>query len=83
MEFGASGALRVEMSEAAHAKLELFDLSGRRLRSLADRVLDTGAHVVPWDGRDFEGRRAPPGLYFARLTVAGHRPVTTRVVLRR
>lgn len=82
VEFGASGSLRVEMPGAARAKLDLFDLNGRRVRTLADRVLEVGAHVIPWDGRDRDGRKVPRGLYFARLVVEGRAPVTTRVLVR-
>lgn len=72
----------VEMPGAAPARLDIFDLSGRRVRTLADRRLDPGAHVIEWDGRDRDGRALPHGLYFARLVVEGRRPVTARMVLR-
>ena len=81
-EFGARPSLLVEMPEAAAARLDLFDLGGRRVRTLADRVLDVGAHVIEWDGRDRDGRSVPRGLYFARLISAGRSPLTTRVLVR-
>lgn len=81
-EFGARRSLLVEMPEAAAARLEVFDLGGRRVRTLADRVLDIGAHVIEWDGRDREGRTVPHGLYFARLSTPGRPPVTTRLFIR-
>jgi hypothetical protein len=48
-------------------RLAMFDASGRRVRTLIDRMLAPGAHRVTWDGRDEEGRPAPAGVYFARL----------------
>jgi len=30
-----------------------------------------GEFDVAWDGRDANGRRAPPGIYFARLNAWG------------
>ena len=54
-------------------RLDLHDARGRRVRTLVRGPLDAGAHTVAWDGRDEAGRRAPRGLYFARLsTAAGH-----------
>jgi hypothetical protein len=73
-------ALLVELAEAAAVRLELFDLAGRRVRSLADRTLPAGPTVIAWDGREESGARARPGVYFARLaTAAGDR--TARVLL--
>lgn len=82
VDFGAGGSVRVEIPAATPARVDLFDLHGRRLRTLMDRVVEAGVHRVPWDGRDEEGRLAPRGLYFARLAVPGRAPVTTRVVVR-
>jgi flagellar hook assembly protein FlgD len=60
--------------------VDLFDLSGRRVRNLADRVLPAGATVLPWDGRDDAGKAMPRGVYFARLTGSGL-SATARILL--
>ena len=68
----ARGEVRFGFSLAVDgaATLEIFDLSGRRLRRVAGGALGAGEHVATWDGRDESGRGAAPGLYFARLTTA-------------
>ena len=81
-EFSARPQILVDMPAAAAVRLDLFDVSGRRLRTLAERTLDIGANVIEWDGRDRDGRRVGSGLYFARLIVAGERPVVARVLIR-
>jgi hypothetical protein len=50
-------------------RLELFDLTGRRVRCLLDRELSSGAHYVAWDGRDDGAQMLPVGTYIALLTV--------------
>ena len=45
--------------------LDLFDLAGRRLATVAPQVGD-GSVRWYWDGRDESGRRAGPGVVFAR-----------------
>jgi hypothetical protein len=74
-------ALLIDLPEATAARLELFDLAGRRVRSLADRTLPAGATVIPWDERDGDGAHARPGVYFARLTTPQARH-TVRVLVR-
>lgn len=59
-------------------RIVLFDLSGRRVRSIPLGSGPDGA--TQWDGRDDESRLVPAGLYFARL-ISGSVHVQTRVVL--
>ncbi len=56
--------------------LSVFDASGRRLR--AWRTSTTPGSVV-WDGRDGEGRPAPSGVYFIRVSPEAPGE-TTRIV---
>ncbi len=52
--------------------LELFDVAGRRVRTLVGRNVREGEHRVVWNGRDQAGRRVATGTYVARLrTVEG------------
>lgn len=52
-------------------RLELFGATGRRVRMLERGTRPAGLHVVRWDGLDDAGRRASPGVYFARLEAGG------------
>ncbi len=61
-------------------RLELFDLFGRRVRTLLSGRATPGMHRRAWDGRDEAGRRAPAGVYLARLAHGGS--VETLRVLR-
>ena len=51
--------------------LALFDVMGRRVRSLVDAPLGPGRHTFAWDGSTDAGERAAPGVYLARLRGAG------------
>ena len=47
--------------------LALYDLLGRRVRTLIDGVVEAGARTSSWDGADENGRAMPSGIYFAKL----------------
>jgi len=68
---GGAPAVLLQLAAAVVARVEVFDVQGRRLATLADRGFDAGAHVLLWDGRDASGTRAARGLYFVRLTTPG------------
>jgi hypothetical protein len=56
--------------------VEIFDLQGRRLRSL---VAAGARGSLFWDGRDAQGRSLPAGVYLARIT-AGESTATCRLL---
>ena len=63
----SSATFTLELPAAGKVGLEILDLAGRRVRTLAGGPLPSGRFVRGWDLCDEAGRRAAPGLYFARL----------------
>jgi endonuclease/exonuclease/phosphatase family metal-dependent hydrolase len=77
---GAS-TVHFDLARATAARLEIFDLSGRRVTVLADRVFEPGRYALRWAGREATGAAAAPGLYFVRLSGAGVQTQTARLVV--
>ena len=70
--FNPSTQVLLELPAAVpHARLEIFDLAGRRLRTLVDGPLPAGHQNIVWDGRDARGRALASGTFVARLDAAG------------
>jgi len=63
------------------ARLELFDLQGRHVATLARGTLPAGRYTLAWDGRDESGQPAPAGVYLALLSAATGRASRRFVVL--
>lgn len=78
--FVAQTQVRLELPEACGARVEVFDLTGRRVRVVYDGALPAGRHQLAWDGRDVSGRRVSSGLYLLRVAAADQ-AITRRVVL--
>jgi len=69
--FNPSTNIRFALTEAGPARLRIFDVSGRLVRTLIDRPdMASGAHEARWDGTDHAGRAAAAGVYFYRLETA-------------
>lgn len=60
-------------------RLEVFDVLGRRVRTLVATDQRTGFHHATWDGRDDRGRRVASGTYLYRLHTS--RGTATRALL--
>ena len=68
--------------EGERVRLDLFDVTGRLVRTLQNGALPIGAHEVGWDGRDADGARVAAGLYFARLAAGDVRESRKLLVTR-
>ncbi len=61
--------------------MTVYDVGGRRVRTLARGLRSAGAGDVVWDLRDDSGARVRVGIYFVRLTSEGRLLGTRRVVV--
>lgn len=60
--------VRFGLARSGPVQLDLFDVTGRRVRTLARGTMEPGPHVATWDGRDQHGQAVGAGVYFVRLT---------------
>ncbi len=75
-------AFEIGAARAGPARLDVFDASGRLVRSLLDRAVPIGPSIFEWDTNDNRGAAVPGGVYFARLEIGENRLVQKVVVLR-
>lgn len=61
--FNHETQIRYALPKAADVKLEIVDIRGRRVCSLASGKKDAGVHSVTWDGMDSRGFLMPSGVY--------------------
>ena len=80
----AATALRfgVTLGEVADLRLDVFDLSGRRVATPYAGRLEAGAHELAWNLTSGSGSRLPAGFYFARIEALGRTSVVRVSVLR-
>jgi len=57
--------------ESADVELEIYNVAGELVRTLADGEMPGGRHTVVWNGRDDDGRTVSSGVYFVRLACSG------------
>jgi len=80
--FRSEVVLSFGLPVAGPVRLEVFDVTGRSVRRLADTHFGPGAYRLAWDGRDERGLQAAPGLYWLRLEREGQGQVLGVVLLR-
>lgn len=65
-----------------HITLAIYDIGGRRIRTLIDADKGTGWHAVQWNGTNDLGNSVGSGVYYYRLT-AGKQVITKKLVMLR
>jgi len=73
--FNPSTQITFEIPEASHVRLEVFDMSGRRVALLVDEGRPAGGHTVNFDASGLSS-----GIYMSRLQSGAH-TVTRRMTL--
>jgi hypothetical protein len=66
--FRPATSIPYSVPRATHVRLVVYDVSGRAVARVVDRVQSPGRHVAPWSGTDDRGRSLSSGVYWYRLT---------------
>ena len=66
----------------ANVRLEIFDVRGRQIVSLAEGYRGSGVNVNTWTGVNEFGQPVPSGVYFYRLTSPGYMQTRKLVLVR-
>ncbi len=78
----ASASLSFSLGVPGAVRIDVFDVAGRRVRTLRDAPCPTGDHRIDWDLLDEEGGRVAAGVYFWRIA-SGEIGLTEKVVVLR
>ncbi|MBM3316914.1 MAG: T9SS type A sorting domain-containing protein [Candidatus Eisenbacteria bacterium] len=74
--------IRFQVPAAVQAQLQLYDVTGRLVRTLLDGRVPAGPQAVAWDGGNEAGRPVGSGVYFLRLRAGDFQATRTLVVSR-
>ncbi len=66
--FRQSTSIRFHLLQPGHLDISVFDLTGRRVRTISATRYEAGTHTMTWDGTDDSHQRVPSGTYILRLT---------------
>lgn len=69
--FNPSTTISFTLPEPGKAELKVYDITGRKVRTLVSGPVSSGEHSVVWDGRDDSGQPVASGVYLSRLEAGG------------
>ncbi len=77
-----TSTIEFEVSKPGSVVVRVYDIAGRRVRTLIDGVLVQGRHAVAWNGTADDGANAANGIYFCCVETPGQ-VVTSKIVVMR
>ncbi len=78
--FNAGTQIRYTVPEASDVEIIIYNVNGQRVRTLVSGHQEPGVHMVEWDGLTDNGRPAPSGVYFTRMS-AGEYTAAKKMIL--
>jgi hypothetical protein len=70
--FNPATTVAVELAQDGLMSVDVYDMLGRRVRTLAEGVYEAGLHSFEWNGTDDNGAAVESGIYFARFSTADY-----------
>jgi photosystem II stability/assembly factor-like uncharacterized protein len=80
--FNPSTIIRYYLPRQCWVKLDVYEISGKRIARLINKQHGIGSYEIEWNGKDELGKSAASGIYFYRLT-AGKETISKKMVLLR
>ncbi len=67
--FNSETTISYALSFASDVTLEIYDLTGKKVRTLVQGYQSAGMHKVNWDGRDQNGKSVASGMYIYKVSL--------------
>jgi len=59
--------LQITLQRASSIHASIYDIAGRKIRTLSEGFAESGEYVMRWNARDEGGIRVRAGIYFVRV----------------
>ena len=80
--FNPQTTIRFDLPAAGKVRLEIFDVRGRKIRTLLDTAMPSGVHKIIWNACDNRHRPVASGIYFACLQTGSRVKIRKMMLIR-
>jgi flagellar hook assembly protein FlgD len=80
--FNPRTVIRYSLAAEGPARIDLFDATGRRVRTLIEGRQTAGPHEIVWNGEDGSGHPLGSGVYWVELSAGSYRSSKKLVLLK-
>jgi hypothetical protein len=69
--FNPTTAISFTLPKNENVRLSIYNIKGELVKALLNAKMESGSHLVVWDGRDAAGKAVASGIYLYRFETAG------------
>ena len=80
--FRPGSPIQFGLRETGQVRMTIYDVLGRRIRTLVDGTVSAGDQEVLWDARTDEGDDAPSGIYYLEINFGDRQMGSKLLVIR-
>lgn len=80
--FNPTSTIAFDLPEENLVELEIYDITGKRVRTLVNSNIEAGSHQIIWDGHDDYGNQVSSGMYFYRIRAGSFQDIKKMVLFR-
>lgn len=80
--FNPSTQISFSLPEKTELTLQVFNMLGQNIKTIASGTYSAGTHVFEWDSKDNSGNQAATGIYFYRIDALEFSDTKKMVLLR-
>ncbi|NNE09936.1 MAG: T9SS type A sorting domain-containing protein [Gemmatimonadetes bacterium] len=80
--FNPTTSIRFSLATAGNVRVEIFDVRGRRVRSLLNESREAGEHQLVWNGKNDDNETVASGTYFVNMSADNFKSTSKLTLLR-
>ena len=78
----SSRTISLTISQSQKVLIQIFDVTGRLIETLADVQMEAGTHQLVWNARDEEGNKVIAEIYFLKMQTGNYSETRKLVVVK-
>jgi subtilisin family serine protease len=80
--FNSTTGIRFSLLSRTNVVIDVYDVLGRKIKTIIDKDCDPGVHSIMWDGRNIAGEEASSGVYFYRINAGNFSDTKKMLILK-
>ena len=80
--FNPETKIQYDIAEKSHVSIEIFNLVGQKVATLANSTMDVGKYTITWGGLNDKGAPLPSGMYFYEMNSSNYHAIKKLVLVK-
>ncbi len=80
--FNPTTTIGFSLPKTSYVKLNIYNIEGKKVKSLVDNSLPAGQHLITWDGTNSDGSKTATGIYIYRIVTDTYTAANKMVLLK-